>query len=82
MKGFLSLRPKRTNDKQVRRWVIASYGFPSGYWRWALYYTAPQFRRLRPAYAWGWKYGYASFYLPILGGLSLYTQHRLESMEH
>ena len=91
----LFLGMQRTNEYRPN-YVIASWAYPTGYWRWALYWTPPQ--SLRDAIRWPrvgpcknqgreWfgYWGITSFSgwadLPLIGGISLSTQPPMESMK-
>ena len=93
--GRLFIGASRTNECRPN-YVIASWSYATGYWRWALYWTPPQ--SLRDAIRWPrigpcknqgteWfgHWGITSFsawaQVPLIGGLSLSTQPPMASMK-
>ena len=92
--GRLFIGASRTNDSRGRTFVVASWAYETGYWRWAIYWSAPHgwreaFRlpRLGPCKEMGTKWfgywGITSFsgwiVLPILGEFVLSTQPPMAS---
>lgn len=91
--GRLFVGMDRTTDSHRPIYVISSWAYVTGYWRWALYWAPVQ--GFRDAFRWpsfapnrakwfgGW--GITSFagwiYLPVIGILRFSTQPPMESMK-
>lgn len=93
--GRLFIGASRTNEYRPN-YVISSWAYPTGYWRWALYWTPPsnlrdaiRFPRLGPCKnqgrEWFGYWGVTSFsgwlVLPLIGKIYLLTQPPMASMK-
>lgn len=91
----LFLGMQRTNE-HMPNYVVASWAYPTGYWRWAIYWAPPQsiraamrWPRIGPCKnqgrEWFGYWGITSFSgwadLPLIGGISLSTQPPMPSMK-
>lgn len=88
--GRLFLGLSRTNETAFRSFVIASWSYETGYWRWHVRWKTPSrfliLPRFGPSYASGTRYRVGHHFgcwiqLPFLGSLAFVTQPRFREME-
>lgn len=95
--GRLFIGLQRTSEMHCTRFVLASWSYETGYWRWCIDWKPPQslrdafcLPRIRPAWASGTRWFASSRWtsiafcvrLPLVGVLGLHTQPAFDAMKY
>lgn len=95
--GRLSIGLFRTSEMHCTRFIIASWAYETGYWRWCLDWLPPKswrdalcLPRISPSWASGtrwfasksWTSIACGVRLPLVGGFALHTQPPFEAMKY